>query len=333
MTPGQAVDVLLVAAVGGLVGTFVSRAAARRFSILSHPNPNVAQHVRPVAYLGGIGVAIGVAFGIAMAAIWGDDAMWRPDVWRWDITVGAIAFLALGVADDLYAFPPARKFVLQTAAAIVVGVLVASGPDGSWADGFTAALFILVLTNGVNLVDVSDGLVAGLGMIAGVAFAIFNPGSDALAMALAGACAGFLVFNAPPASIFLGDAGSHLIGFLLAMLSFDFWRAHPAGTTATAIILVNGVVLFELLFLFVVRSAKGIPWWRGSPDHFALRMQAAGMSRWNVNAIAWIVAASLAGLALVSLRGAASAMAAAGIALVLGGVAWRQLLQLPARSR
>ena len=328
MTVGQALDVLVAAVVGGLAGTFLSRAIARKLSILSHPNPNVAQHVRPVAYLGGIGVAIGVACGIAMAAIWGDDAGWRPDVWRWDVSIGAVAFLLLGLADDLYAFPPARKFLLQAVAAVIVGVLVVAGNEGrAWTEGLTAAVLILVLTNGVNLVDVSDGLVAGLGVIAGLAFAFLSSGSPALGLALAGACGGFLVLNTPPASIFLGDAGSHLVGFLLAMLSFELWRAQPDALTATSIVLVNGVILFELVFLVVIRSARGVPWWRGSPDHFALRMQAAGMSRWQVNAVAWSVAAVLAGLGWISLRGTTSALGAAAAALVLAALAWRQLLR------
>ena len=327
MNVGQAFDILVPAAVGGLAGTFLSRAVARKLSILSHPNPNVAQHVRPVAYLGGVGVAIGVACGIAIAATWGDDPGWRSDVWRWDVSIGAAAFLLLGLADDLYAFPPARKFMLQTAAAAFVGVLVVGG-NGGWIEGLTASVLILVLTNGVNLVDVSDGLVAGLAVIAGLAFAFLSSGSPALGLALAGACAGFLALNAPPASIFLGDAGSHLIGFLVAMLSFDLWRAQPAAVTATSIVLINGVILFELIFLVVVRSARGVPWWRGSPDHFALRMQAAGMSRWQVNTVAWSVAAALAGLGWVSLRGTTPALGAVIAALVLAVLAWRQLLRV-----
>ncbi len=123
------------------------------------------------------------------------------------------------------------------------------------------------------------------------------PEGRILALGAAGACIGFLFFNRPPATIFLGDAGSHLLGFLLAAVGILHFRNAPAWTSFVAACLVVAVPLFEFAFLFVIRVRKGIPWWRGSPDHFALRLQARGFSRLGADLIAWTAALILASVA------------------------------------
>ena len=109
----------------------------------------------------------------------------------------------------------------------------------------------------------------------------------------AGACAGFLVLNAPRASIFLGDAGSHFVGFLLAALSMQTVGGRDRFAEFTAVLLVLGVFLFELVFLVWARRRRGLSWWLGSDDHAAIRLQAAGLTVWSTDVVLWVCGAML----------------------------------------
>src|SRR5207245_10489868 len=121
-------------------------------------------------------------------------------------------------------------------------------------------------------------------------------------LAVAGASAGFLVFNCPPARIFLGDAGSHLLGFLLAACTMSSFPVAATWRHYAAVLLLVGVPLFELVFLTVTRIRKGLPWWRGSPDHFSLRLLAAGLSRLQADVVGWSLQLFLCFMAVELLR-------------------------------
>lgn len=180
-------------------------------------------------------------------------------------------------------------------------------------DDAMVVVWLLTLVNAVNLTDVCDGLVASLATVTLAAAAIvLRPHDPSLYLAGSGACAGFLLRNKPPAHIFLGDAGSHLIGFLLASASIEAIASGGAHNLVRGA-LVCGVFLFELLFITSVRIWKGLPWWRGSPDHFSLRLQAAGWSRGRLDTVAALSAVALSSLAWVEPRiGAVPALLLAG---------------------
>jgi UDP-GlcNAc:undecaprenyl-phosphate GlcNAc-1-phosphate transferase len=159
---------------------------------------------------------------------------------------------------------------------------------------------------------VCDGLVAGLAVIA-LALVGASGAQGALPWITIGACLGFLAFNRPPASIFLGDGGSLLLGFLVAAALIPTGRlagATPWAATWPAIwptiwkdvaaaLLATGVLLFEAVLLVHSRVRKGIPWWRGSPDHFSLRLQAHGFTRLQTDAIAWGAATGMCAVAFL----------------------------------
>ena len=316
----------VLAAAAAWLCTWLARAAAPRVGMISHPNPLVPQHVRPVAYLGGLGVAGGMAAALLAARLAGAPAGAGGLSWP-ALAAGGAAFLLVGVADDARAFSPAAKLLLQcAAAALAVGLglrLFAFAPPA--ADALLTAAWVLLMVNAVNVTDVCDGLVAGIAAVTLGAVAVFVPELRGVAAVGAGACAGFLWFNHPPASIYLGDAGSHLLGFVLAVAAARAARDPSAATTLASTALLAGVALFEVVLLVRARRRRGIPWWRGSPDHFALRLQARGWSRARTDAAAWAAAlllalaafalprlAPLAGFALVAgvLAAAAAAMRA-----------------------
>jgi UDP-GlcNAc:undecaprenyl-phosphate GlcNAc-1-phosphate transferase len=307
----------------GLAGTWSARWLALRLDFLNHPNPIGAQHTKPVAYLGGVGLGIGVLGGVCLdwIGVFGYQWLHQPG-----LLLGALAFLTIGVLDDRFAFAPRSKFLLQLVAVTIVLTLGAGATLTHIlpVDLFLSGLWILTLVNAVNFTDVCDGLVGGLAVVAFLALSFLIPELQAPSLAIAGAAAGFLVLNRPPASIFLGDAGSHLVGFLLAALTLRGISLRPEPSMLAAALLIAGVPLFEGVFITFMRIRKGLSWWKGSPDHFALRLQARGLSRWQVDLLAWTVGAGLGAVALLLTHVGAlfqmGLMLGVGVLLLLAGL-------------
>lgn len=310
----------VTAVVLAAVGAALVRAATRRAGILDEPDPIVPAHTTSVSTLGGLAVGLGFLTGAAVVGL-GDQI---PLEW----VVGGALFLAVGVVDDLLKLPVRPKLVLQCAAAVAVVALGArlevTGQPAL--DALAALIWILVIVNAVNLTDICDGLVSGLAAIAFLSLAAIDPSRGEAAIVATGACAGFLVLNAPKASIFLGDAGSHLVGFLLAVLSLQTVGGRDALAELSAVVLVLGVFLFELAFLVWQRRRRGLAWWLGSDDHAAIRLQAAGLSVWSTDVVLWSCGALLGISAILVHRLDGLELVPLGVALVLFvASAWRFL--------
>jgi UDP-GlcNAc:undecaprenyl-phosphate/decaprenyl-phosphate GlcNAc-1-phosphate transferase len=289
--------VLFASLAAALAGSWAARAFALRFGIVNQPNPHVPQHVTPTAYLGGVGVLVGLAGGATTAALSG--GAWPAA----SIAVPAALFCLLGLLDDLQPFTPWQKLVGQVAIAALAAALGLrlrlTGIDTI--DGALAALWIVTCVNAFNLTDVCDGLVTGLAAAFFLGWICWRPGPEPVAIAAFGACIGFLFFNAPRASMFLGDAGSHLLGFLVAATLLD---VPVRGALLLPVLpLLTFVPLAEMCFLVGVRLRKRIAWYSGSSDHFALRLQAAGWSRWRVDLTAWLVMLAVFALGAGFVRG------------------------------
>jgi UDP-GlcNAc:undecaprenyl-phosphate/decaprenyl-phosphate GlcNAc-1-phosphate transferase len=302
----------------GAGSTWLARETAWRLGVVNHPNTIVVQHTRPIAYLGGAGIALGVAAAVFLA-----QALWsipRAGLMRPDLLAGGAFYLVLGLADDLRPFRPLPKFGLQLAGAIGVVYLRTANDGFDPLFAVMSVVWIVTLVNAVNLTDVCDGLVAGLACIQFVALALLVPSTTIWASAIAGSCAGLMLFNAPAASIFLGDAGSHLLGVWLAVLTLDLVVSSRSATSIAQAVLIAGVPLFELIFVSAMRIQKGLPWWQGSPDHFSLRLQSSGFSRWATDSLAWTAMLLLATLAWLlqglSASGAVALVAGLGLLLV-----------------
>jgi len=329
---------LFLALILSVVATWIWIRVARRLRLLDAPNPLVPQHRAPTAHMGGVAVASSAIIALALSS----GGRGSDDGVVIAVLVGGVGFLLLGVMDDLLRLSARWKFAgqLVVASAAVVGGVVHPFFAIPWLDGAIAVLLIVTVVNAVNLTDVCDGLVAGLiAVTLGIA-SLQHPTLQGWAMATSGACLGFLVFNAPPARVFLGDAGSHWLGFMLIAVALTMSSQGTPLLEATRIALLCGVFLFELTLLVVARSARGVPFWLGSQDHFSLRLQALGLSRWATVALAWSVAAVLTSLAIVLARmsGAAQVWTLATLVLV-AAVAFMALLKswspppAPASSR
>jgi UDP-GlcNAc:undecaprenyl-phosphate GlcNAc-1-phosphate transferase len=283
---------LTVAFLAGVAITWVIRNLGRTLGMVSQPNAIATQHRLPVPYTGGIAIALTIlVVTLAAQAVAGRPALIPTRVW-----IPATLFLLLGVIDDLRPLGAVTKILLQVAASASAIALdlrwYVTGIDA--VDIAISLAWFVLMVNAFNVTDVCDGLVGGLTVIM-LAFVATRADTIWVPLVTMGAVLGFLVFNRPPATVFLGDGGSHLLGFLVAACLLPVvpdpaavsWKHVAAAAVAT------GVVLVEVVLLMYSRTRAGIPWWRGSPHHFSLRLQAHGLSRLATDMVAWSAAIAL----------------------------------------
>ncbi len=203
--------------------TPIVSAACKRFGILDHPGP-LKIHRHPIPRLGGVAVAIAIASGSLAAG--------RPAIGDRLIIVAFVLGWFTGLLDDVRSLSPFARLVPQILAALLLWHAGAGPHTSVIAIASLAGEVILVVAcvNSFNFLDGSDGLASGVGAIVAVAFFLGFHGAHsfraALALAVAAACCGFLVWNFPPAKVFLGDSGSTLIGFAIALMAVDFYRSN-----------------------------------------------------------------------------------------------------------
>ncbi|MDP6776797.1 MAG: MraY family glycosyltransferase [Candidatus Latescibacteria bacterium] len=236
--------------------------------------------------------------------------------------LGALGVVLTGLIDDFRPLSPIWKLVLQVVSvtlAVAFGVrLQALGIP--LLDALLTGCWLVWMCNALNVLDMMDGLAAGVGAIAsaalaGLAHLAGAPNLVLLGAGLAGGLSGFLVYNAHPARIYMGDSGSLFTGFVLGAMAAGISGHLPPVQGLVCPLMILGVPFFEAAFLCVVRPLRGVPVMQSSPDHVALRLVARGCS---VRGAVWRLYASslvLAALGLLGARGPAF-----GCWLILGCV-------------
>ena len=321
------VILLFISFCTGFAATFIFRALAHKSRLVNMPNPIVPQHVKPVAYLGGLAVACGsfASLSITSSILSGSMTLIPPTLQPgYDTALvfgGGSAFLILGLIDDVLQLKPFTKLFYQVVLAVSIVLLLGLYCNEICTIGGLAlnVLWIVAIVNAVNFTDVCDGLVSGLSVIALVVIVLSRTTDTAWAIALIGTLCGFLVYNFPPASIFLGDAGSHFLGFILAVMTLPE-KLIANGTPGFGILLLS-VFIFELIFITRMRILKGLKWWKGSPDHFSLRMQAAGFGKIQTVITVWAISA-LCGITALLMVYHASSHLIIGLVLVILVIAY-----------
>ena len=296
----------------------VAVAVALRFGLLDHPGP-AKSHSEAVPYLGG--AAIVVSFAVVVVV--GNVVDPPPS------GLGQLAgFLGLGVLlavvgliDDLgTGLSPWLRLVIEIGAGLGVWWLgisphLAGVPRPI--DALITVLWVVGITNAFNLLDNMDGLSAGIALIA--ALAIFGVSLlqhrylvSALALALAGCAAGFLRANFHPAKIYMGDAGSLFLGFVLAVLLLKLRSNAPTRVPVAVLLAIPGVAIFDTTLVTVSRVAHRISPFQGGRDHTSHRLVRLGLS--VPAAVTTIYAAG------VVLGGAALLMAQLGPSVRIAGI-------------
>ena len=306
--------------------TPVMRLVALRFGVIDQPAARKI-HANPVPLLGG--AAIYVAF-IVVLLLFGDRRYIHEVV---GIFIGATLVSLMGVVDDRWGLGSYVKLIGQLLAACI---LVYSGVQvsiwGNWLDIVVTIGWVVGITNAMNLLDNMDGLSGGLAMIAAVFFTLLASLSDqylvgALAAALAGACAGFLVYNWNPAHIFMGDTGSLFLGFLLAAVGIKLRFPSNSDTITWMIpVLVLALPVFDTTLVFISRLRRGKnPLTTPGKDHISHRLAFLTGSRREAVLLCYLLAGS-AGLASIFITKAnlveAATVGGALLLIALYGLWW-----------
>jgi len=312
-----------------LIATPLFRAIAIRRNIVDRPDDWLKPHARPIPYLGGVAIFLGWLGGILLGIWYldrlgpadGRSPLDFGDRRMWGLIIAGAMTMAVGLFDDLRIASPKVKLLGNVAAALV---LVAFGVgadlltpllqamhirlDASerwiiWAYSVPVTVFIVVAAcNATNLLDGLDGLCSGVLGVISLGFLVLAvhlhthsdwlPGDARrviLALAMMGAALGFLPYNRNPATIFMGDAGSMLLGFNAAALVLMFAEARAVKWCIGAIV-VMGLPLADMVLAMARRWRAQRPIMLGDRSHFYDQLRDRGMSVRRVVTVSYLLA-------------------------------------------
>jgi UDP-GlcNAc:undecaprenyl-phosphate GlcNAc-1-phosphate transferase len=226
------------------------------------------------------------------------------------ILLGALGMLVLGLLDDKYELRPRTKFLGQFLVATLVaasGVQITLFVHSTIFHYAITILWIITLINAFNFMDNMNGLCAGLAAIGAWYFGLIAAADGqylvaSIAFLAFGALLGFLPFNFPKARAFLGDAGSHLLGYILAVLAILphlYTPRHPRRWAVLMPLLVLAVPLLDLVWVVALRWRIGQPFYQGDTNHLSHRVVRLGLSPMRAVLIIWLLSAIAGGLAFV----------------------------------
>lgn len=340
----QYLVVFVVALCGALVATPLARRAALRYDIVDRPGGRKAHHA-PVPYLGGLAiyVAFMIFFVVIVARNHADTH--TPLAQALAILAGGTLMVVLGLIDDRFNLRPLLKFggQLFSAALLYVAGMHFHFNHFPWLDLPVSLLWVIGITNAFNLLDNMDGLSVGTAAIACSYFFVLvelEPVKQfvvaSMAMALGGACLGFLYYNFNPARIFMGDAGSLFLGFMLAVLGLKlnmngFPNLHAVNFFVPVVVL--GIPIFDTTLVTISRLRRRVPVSRGGRDHTSHRLVLLGLTVREAVMTVYIAAGALgiAGILLTEAR-LKSGLALVALIVALGIAAGYKLEQVYRRS-
>jgi len=322
--------ILTASLVFALALTPAARVLAQKTGSLDHPTERKT-HRTAVPLLGGIGIYLSV---VAAVLLFGDAFYVEQAA---GILIGGSLISFAGLWDDHRSLSPLTKVVLQVASAALVtatGIAIQLF-DLFWINWLVTILWFVVVSNAFNLADNMDGLSAGLAAIATSTFLVLSILNGQylvgmLSAALLGACLGFLIYNFNPASIFMGDAGSLFLGFVIAAIGVKlrFLSNTPIVTWMIPVI-VLAVPLFDIVFVVVSRFVRRRSIFRAGTDHVshALRCRLTTDSRVVMALYLSSAVCGLLGIG-VSFARATEAYVVLGVLLVYGAILFGVLFNL-----
>lgn len=318
-----------VALCATVLATPVAIWIARRTGFLDHPK-GYKGHAAATPYLGGMALGAGIA--LAGITFGGAAMQYSP------IALCAVALWLVGTVDDRIGLNPFTRVVVAVAVAVVTwqaGLGWAIGGSDALGLMFTV-LWVVGLINAYNLMDNMDGAAGSVGCISAAGIALIAvvagaPVLGALALAVAGACAGFLLFNlASPARIFMGDGGSMPLGFLIAATAMSVPINGDLGVLAVvALAPVAALPILDVFLVVVSRRRRGLMLLSGGRDHLTHRLRRVLPSS---RAVAFVLAgtqAALCGVALALIHLDPGVLAVAVMGCIAAGVVAIWALERP----
>ena len=263
----------VLALIFSLYGTPVAREAAIKFNIVDRPDGRLKNQSEPIPYLGGLAIYISFLLSLAITFNFSNEVL--------GLLLSGTIIVLLGLIDDFGVLSPKVKFLGQIIATLVLiksGIKIDIIFFPEWFDVLLTFLWIIGITNAFNIIDVMDGLSAGIAAIATLILFIValingNPLIAVFTIALTGSLIGFLKYNFFPARIYMGDTGSMFIGFMIGALAMigKYTLFNKIGILVPLVIL--GIPVFDTLFVMYIRFRRGLSIFKGSNDHFALRLR------------------------------------------------------------
>lgn len=333
MSLTQVFLIFLSALVFAILGTPLAKRVAVVTGVLDQPSGRKIHHT-PVPLLGGAAIYAGFVLALLL---FGDRFYVRELV---AILLGGTLVSLFGVVDDAHGMRPLIKLGGQLLAGVVL-ILSSGGLTGgpqvtifpSTALNIAVTLiWIIGITNALNLLDNMDGLSGGIAAVASAFFLLLAALNDqvlvgAMAAALLGACIGFLRYNLNPATIFMGDTGSLFLGFILAALGIKLrFPGHTPAVTWMIPVLVLGLPIFDTALVTVSRLRRGLnPLTNGGKDHLSHRLVALGMTRREAVLTCYLIAGSFGMIAVFLMRATVTEayLILAALIVISAGAIWR----------
>jgi UDP-GlcNAc:undecaprenyl-phosphate GlcNAc-1-phosphate transferase len=273
-----AIAIFIAALFFALIGTPAARQAAFKVGLISMPRPDRAHH-EPTAMLGGVAIYLGATVALVLGGI----GAWVFLGGQWNLyelaSILAGATLMSGIRPLVKLLPQLAAVALPMLTGVYVHLPVPMPVNVA-----LTVLWVLYVTNAINFSDNMDGVAAGISAVAAAFFTLIAAMNgqylvSALAAAVMGACVGFLRYSLPlpKASIFMGDAGSLFLGFVLANLGIKLrFPDNVNFVTWMVPVLVLGVPLFDTTMVFISRFRRGSPLLQGGVDHTSHRLSRMG---------------------------------------------------------
>lgn len=309
------------------------RKLAFRVGAVDIPKDERRMHSKPIPTMGGLAIFVAFAFGMLAFVDMNPSFI--------GLLIGALMIIILGILDDIYDLKPYIKLLGQVCAALVVcfsGVLITRVTlfdqiiyFGNWAIPITV-LWIVAITNTINLIDGLDGLACGIVAISSFALLAVsllsagNPTVTIVAAVLAGACLGFLPYNLNPAKIFMGDAGAMLLGFVLSVISIQGFFKVNAVVSFGIPFLVLGLPIADTAFAILRRLLKGQHPFHADRKHLHHRLVDMGLNQKQSVSLLYAISALLAiSAVLFAEREFTGAILVLVLSFVVGSINWMVL--------
>ena len=335
----QSVAYVVLALLSALVISFLMTPVVKSFAYkvgaIDVPKDDRRMHKEPIPRLGGLAIFFGFMVSILLFV------EITPEMRG--ILLGAVVIVVLGVVDDIMALPAMLKFVVQIVAALIPalsGVVIQAFSNPNifsdnlyWVLGWLSipftVLWIVAITNAVNLIDGLDGLADGVSAISATTVLVIALMASEIQVAilmaaLVGACVGFMPYNLNPAKMFMGDTGATFLGYILATMSIQGLFKFYAVISFAVPFLILGLPIFDTAFAFIRRIAHGQSPMHADRGHIHHRLIDMGLSQKQAVATLYVISAIL-GLSAVVLTtgGEQKAMLFFATLCIVGAVAAR----------
>jgi len=315
-----------------LVGilTPIMRRVALTYGVIDTPTEAHKTHKNPIPYLGGVAIVLGVlvvSYGASLISNFSKSTFWLAS----SVLLPALIMGIVGLIDDIRRLSPWSRFIVQSAIGVFSAVVLVTtdtigSPTGSWVIDVSVTVFWIVgLTNAINFFDNLDGGASGTVAISSVfLFLLAHQNGQiligALALVLVGSTLGFLIWNRPPARIYMGDAGALFLGLLLASLTIRL-EPNPINKWASFAVpfFLVAIPILDTSVVVIKRLVRGISPFQGGRDHLSHRLMRSGLSKRQAVISLWLITFFFGALTFLISN---SSFEKEGIITICGAVIW-----------